>query len=71
MSCVVCESYGVCLRPAVHVLVVPNSVRLAMGYVGRMRARICKFITLKIEVARFYLTLSTTNNPMRSQNPEA
>jgi len=34
MSCVVCESYGVRLRPAVHVLVVPCSVRLAMGYVA-------------------------------------
>jgi len=28
MSCVVCESYGVQLRPAVDVLVVPYSVRL-------------------------------------------
>ena len=28
MSCVVCESYGVQLRPAVGVLVVPYSVRL-------------------------------------------
>ena len=29
MSCVVCESYGVQLRPAVGVLVVPYSVRHA------------------------------------------
>jgi len=34
MSCVVCESYGVQLRPAVNVLVVPYSVRLAMDCVG-------------------------------------
>jgi len=29
-----CESYAVQLRQAVDVLVVPCSVRLAMGYVG-------------------------------------
>jgi len=34
MSCVVCESYGVQLRPAVGVLVVLYSVRLAMDCVG-------------------------------------
>jgi len=33
MSCVICESYAVQLRPAVDVLVVPCSVRLAMDYV--------------------------------------
>jgi len=32
MSCVMCESYGVQLRPAVDVLVVPYSVRLAMDF---------------------------------------
>ena len=32
MSCVVCESYGVQVRPAVDVLVVPYSVRLAMEF---------------------------------------
>jgi len=30
VSCVVCESYAVQLRPAVDVLVVPYSVRLAI-----------------------------------------
>ena len=32
MSCVMCESYAVQLRPAVDVLVVPYSVRLACNF---------------------------------------
>ena len=32
MSCVVCESYGVLLRPAVDMLVVPYNVRLLTLY---------------------------------------
>ena len=34
MSCVMCESHRVQLRPAVDVLVVPYGVRLAKDYVG-------------------------------------
>jgi len=34
MSCVMCESYGVQLRPAVDVLVVPYSLRVAQNQIN-------------------------------------
>ena len=40
MSCVVCESHAVQLRPAVDALVVPYSMQLAMDYIGE-----CTFIS--------------------------
>ena len=43
MSCVMCESDAVKLRPAVDVLIVPYSVRVAR-YTARIRIGICTFV---------------------------